>query len=242
MKKGNVEQTLALIKPDALKYSQTGYVYSYLAQPHTGLIYAGKKIVHVTEELAKEHYKEHEGKPYFEGLIDFITGKLHYPDEENLRRVEAIVFHGQDAISRIRQALGPTNPNKAKEEMPGSLRSLGSVVEVCDKEGNKSYDRFDNLVHGSSDRNAAESEIKLWFKPEEIPLGMRFYETIKNESQIFYDKESRLFDSYEDGRRCIFAPGDLAWKSDLIKLKEIRSGERDHEEIGSIVLKYLMNR
>ncbi len=76
-----VEQTLVLIKPDALKNSLTGYVLSHLSEFHTGLRFAGAKIVHVSRMLAEEHYAEHRGKVFYPSLIEYIMGLIHYPDE-----------------------------------------------------------------------------------------------------------------------------------------------------------------
>jgi len=69
-----LEQTLVLIKPDALKNSLTGYVLSQLSEFHTGLRFAGAKIVHVSRMLAEEHYAEHRGKVFFPSIIDYIVG------------------------------------------------------------------------------------------------------------------------------------------------------------------------
>ena len=76
----DLEQTLVLIKPDALKNSLTGYVLSQLSEFHTGLRIAGAKIVHVSRMLGEEHYAEHRGKVFFPSLIEYITGRLHQPD------------------------------------------------------------------------------------------------------------------------------------------------------------------
>ena len=74
-----LDQTLVLIKPDALKNSLTGYVLSQLSEFHSGLRYAGTKIVHVSRLLAEEHYAEHKGKPFYPPLMEYIMGLDHYP-------------------------------------------------------------------------------------------------------------------------------------------------------------------
>ncbi|MEJ2696788.1 MAG: nucleoside-diphosphate kinase [Candidatus Sulfobium sp.] len=94
MENKEMEQTLVLIKPDALKNSLTGYVLSLLSEFHTGLRFAGAKIVHVSRMLAEEHYAEHRGKIFYPSLIDYITGRLHYPDQPQKRRVIAFVYQG----------------------------------------------------------------------------------------------------------------------------------------------------
>ncbi|MFC1570000.1 nucleoside-diphosphate kinase, partial [bacterium] len=74
MDKINLEQTLVLIKPDALKNSMTGYVFSQLSEFHSGMRFAGMKIVRVSQMLAEEHYIEHRGKPFYPALIEYLTG------------------------------------------------------------------------------------------------------------------------------------------------------------------------
>ncbi|MDA8434320.1 MAG: hypothetical protein M0Z60_15355, partial [Nitrospiraceae bacterium] len=97
-----MEQTLVLIKPDALKNSLTGYVLSLLSEFHTGLRFAGAKIVHVNRMLAEEHYAEHRGKIFYPSLIEYIMGRLHYHDEPRKRRVIAFVYQGTDATKKMR--------------------------------------------------------------------------------------------------------------------------------------------
>jgi len=97
-----LEQTLALIKPDALKNSLTGYVLSQLAEFHTGLRFAGAKIVNVSRMLAEQHYAEHRGKVFFPALLEYIRGVVHYPDAPEKRRVIALVYQGEGAIHGIR--------------------------------------------------------------------------------------------------------------------------------------------
>src|SRR4030043_146472 len=117
------EQTLVLIKPDALKNSLTGYVLSQLSEFHTGLCFAGLKIVQVSRMLAEEHYAEHRGKVFFPSIIEYIMGCAHYPDEPWKRRVIALVYRGPDAVSKVRAISGPTNPLEAREKAPGCIRA-----------------------------------------------------------------------------------------------------------------------
>ena len=122
MDKRELEQTLVLIKPDALKQSLTGYMLSLLSEVHTGLRFAGAKIVTVHKMLAEEHYAEHRGKPFFPSLIDYITGRIHYSEEDAWkRRVVALIYQGPDAIKKIRDIAGPTNPQQARDSKPGSV-------------------------------------------------------------------------------------------------------------------------
>jgi nucleoside diphosphate kinase len=132
METKEMEQTLVLIKPDALKNSLTGYVISQLSEFHTGLRFAGAKIVQVSEMLAEEHYAEHKGKLFFPSLINYITGCVHYPEDPGKRRVVALVYQGPGAIQKIRDIAGPTNPHIAREKKPGTVRALGTVVTIRD--------------------------------------------------------------------------------------------------------------
>ena len=77
MNKEEVEQTLVLIKPDALKNSLTGFLLSQLSEFHTGSRFAAAKIVQVSRILAEQHYAEHRGKAFYPALIDYIMGKYH---------------------------------------------------------------------------------------------------------------------------------------------------------------------
>ena len=81
MDESKLEQTLVLIKPDALMYSLTGYILSTLSEFHTGLHLCGAKIVHVSKMIAEEHYAEHREKNFFPALLEFIMGRTHYADE-----------------------------------------------------------------------------------------------------------------------------------------------------------------
>src|SRR5512135_3016188 len=101
MQEKDVEQSLVLIKPDALKNSLTGYVLSQLSEFHTGLRFAGAKIVQVSTMLAEEHYEEHKGKAFFPSLLEYIMGVIHYPDDPGKRKVKAFVFQGPDAVKVV---------------------------------------------------------------------------------------------------------------------------------------------
>ena len=119
MPQEEVDQTLVLIKPDALKNSVTGFLLSQLSEFHTGSRFAATKIVQVSRMLAEQHYAEHQGKAFYPSLIDYIIGRAHYPDDASKRRVIAIVYHGPKVLQRIRDVAGPTNPHVAREEKPG---------------------------------------------------------------------------------------------------------------------------
>ncbi len=240
MDPAELEQTLVLIKPDALKNSLTGYVLSQLSEFHTGLRFAAAKIVHVSRMLAEEHYAEHRGKVFYPALIDYIMGLAHYPDEPDKRRVVALVYQGRNAIKVVRDVSGPTNPLDAREKKPGCIRSLGTLVPLKDAAGNVVGQRMDNLIHASANEADAEREIKLWFKPGDIPPAMRIYPTEISDT-LYYFKANTLYTAYVPGSVCLLAPGDAAWKSDLETLRLISQGVPAPLPLTQVAAKYLIN-
>jgi nucleoside-diphosphate kinase len=241
MKREEFEQTLVLIKPDALKNSLTGYVLSQLSEFHTSLRFAGAKIVHVSRMLAEVHYEEHRGKVFYPSLIDYLTGSIHYPDGPWKRRVIALVYQGPDAIRKVRAICGPTNPHVARETTPGCIRALGTIVPLKDDEGKTIGERMDNLIHASATPSDAEREIKLWFMPTDIPPAMRAYETEICDIH-YYLKENALSLTHEPGSRCLVAPGDVVWKSDLEALHLRYRGAKEVPcSLEAIAAKYLIN-
>jgi nucleoside-diphosphate kinase len=235
-----VEQTLVLIKPDALKNSLTGYVLSHLSEFHTNLRFAAAKIVCVSRILAEEHYTEHRGKVFFPSLIDYLMGLIHYPDEAWKRRVIAFVYHGPEAIQKIRDIAGPTNPHIAREKRPGCIRALGTVVPLKDDAGHVIGERMDNLIHASATHSEAEREIKLWFKPNDIPPLMHAY-PIEVSKDHYYFKDNELYVTSEPDNICFIAPGDVVWKSDLDTLRLLYQGLPAPCSFEAVVAKYLIN-
>jgi nucleoside-diphosphate kinase len=235
-----LEQTLVLIKPDALKLSLTGYILSQFSEFHTGLRFAGAKIVHVSRMLAEEHYAEHKGKFFYPPLIEYITGRLHYRDEPQKRRVIAFVYCGPDAVKKVREICGPTNPHVARDRAPGTIRTLGTVVPVKDAAGKVVGERMDNLVHASASDPEAEREIKLWFKPNDMMPYMHAYETEASDGH-YYLKDGKLFTAHEPGSTCLLASGDTAWKSDLDALRLILQGQGAPCPLAAVAAKYLIN-
>jgi nucleoside-diphosphate kinase len=234
------EQTLVLIKPDALKNSLTGYILTELSESHTGLLVAGSKIVHVSDMLATEHYYEHKSKAFFPSLLEYISGKHHFPNEPQKHIVKAFVFQGPNAIKKIREIAGPTNPHVARDTKPGSIRALGTVIPVTDASGKKIDDFIDNLVHASANEVDAEREIKLWFTPSDIPFALRSYDTVVSADHVYY-KDGKLSENYVEGSFCLMAPGDIVWKTDADALKLILAGKESTITIDSIAAKYLIN-
>ncbi|MDD5063828.1 MAG: nucleoside-diphosphate kinase [Phycisphaerae bacterium] len=242
MGKEQLEQTLVLIKPDALKNSITGFIFSQFSEFHTGARFAATKVVNVNRFLAEEHYAEHKGKVFYEPLLEYITGASHYPEQEKWkRRVIAIVFQGRGVLEKIRSIAGPTDPHEAREKRPGCIRALGTMVPIRDADGNVIGSRMDNLIHTSATFADAEREIKLWFLPHDIPPLMRAYPT-EVCSTYYYYKDGRLYDVYEPGSSFLLAPGDVVWKSDLEILHAYARGEPGRDRLNTVVAKYLINK
>jgi nucleoside-diphosphate kinase len=250
MKAEQVEQTLVLIKPDALKNSVTGFLLSQLSEFHTGSRFAATKIVQVSRMLAEQHYAAHKGKAFYPSLLDYIMGRAHYPDDPGKRRVIAIVYRGPGVLQKIRDVAGPTNPHVAREEKPGCIRALGTVVPIKDAAGNVISERLDNLIHASATGAEAEREIKLWFQPCDIPPLMRAYPTQVVEDH-YYLSNGVLCQTYEPGSVCLFAPGDVVWRSDLEILRLASDSARAARNAVSgtaqanldvVTAKYLINR
>jgi len=234
------EQTLVLIKPDALKNSLTGYVLSQLSEFHTGLRFAGLKVVRVSAMLADEHYAEHRGKVFFPPLLEYIRGRIHFPGNPAKHRVIAIVYQGDGAIQKIRALAGPTNPHVAREEKPGCIRSMGTVVMIQDETGKVIGERMDNLIHASASPEEAEREIKLWFTPNDLPPSMQAYETEESDAYFCFGNGS-LLPPDDRGAYCFLVPGQVAWKSDLEILSAHSRGETASDSLESVVAKYLIN-
>jgi nucleoside-diphosphate kinase len=148
----NIQQLLVLIKPDGLIKSLTGNILTKLSEAK--LVIIGSKVVHVTRELASEHYRHLKSKPFFDELVDYIQGKMY---GEPYNRVLAFVYRGEDAINRLRKIAGATNPEEAD---PISIR--GAYGRITTK------GVYENVIHCSSDPEEAEREIKLWFEPNEL--------------------------------------------------------------------------
>lgn len=159
-----VEQSLVIIKPDGIVKRLEGDVLSKLSS--TGLEIIGAKISKVTKELAHEHYNHLKEKPFYQELIKYITGDIH-----KVHNLFALVYQGQDAVKKIRDVCGATNPEDAH---PTSIR--GRYGRVTTK------GVMENIVHASENAKEAEREIKLWFKPEEIISNI--YKTKRSNKNI----------------------------------------------------------
>jgi nucleoside-diphosphate kinase len=166
--KNNLQHTLILVKPDGLKKSLTGNILTKLAE--TKLIIVGAKVVQVSKELAESHYQHLKDKPFFPGLVEYIQGGIYGDD---YRRVLAMVYRGEEAIKKVREIGGATNPEEADST---SIR--GAYGRITTK------GVFENVIHASSSTEDAEREIKLWFKPEEIVFPIYPSKTVTREKVI----------------------------------------------------------
>ena len=150
--KGKIQQTLVLIKPDALKKSLTGNVLSRLSEAKLEII--GAKVVRPSKDIVEKHYGHLKEKAFFGELVDYLMGK---PYGGSFERVIALVYRGEDAIGKVRRLAGSTNPEEADST---SIR--GQYGRITTK------GVFENVIHASGSDKEAEAEIKLWFKPDEI--------------------------------------------------------------------------
>ncbi len=131
-----MDRTLILVKPDAFERRLTGEIIARLEGK--GLHIAALKLMTVDEDTAKRHYAEHEGKPFFDALVAFITSGP----------IVAMILEGPNAIEAARQLIGSTN---GLEAAPGSIR------------GDYALETRRNLVHGSDSPESAAREIEIYF-------------------------------------------------------------------------------
>ena len=137
------ERTFVMVKPDGVQRGLIGEIISRFE--HRGLKLVGAKALQLDEERAKTHYSEHEGKPFFEGLVEFITSGP----------VFAMVWEGKDATRQVRRMVGATDPAEAA---PGTIR------------GDYGLDLGRNVIHASDheDEGANEDEIAVFFDDAEL--------------------------------------------------------------------------
>lgn len=136
-----MEKTFILVKPDGVQRGLIGEIVSRLEK--RGLKLVAAKFLQVPISLAEKHYGIHKGKPFYEGLIKYITSAP----------VMAMIFEGENAVTAVRQTMGATDPLKAA---PGTIRhDFASKISR-------------NLTHASDSVETAELEIALWFNSEEV--------------------------------------------------------------------------
>ena len=136
-----MERTLVIVKPDGIQRGLVGRIIQRLE--HRGLRIAAMKLIQIDDSLARRHYAPHEGKPFFSGLIQYITSGP----------VVVAVMEGTNAVNCVRQSMGATDPAQA---VPGTIRA-DLALEIGR-----------NLVHGSDSVESASKEIEIFFSEDEI--------------------------------------------------------------------------
>jgi nucleoside-diphosphate kinase len=136
-----MEKTYLMVKPDGVQRNLIGEIITRFERKGFKLI--GAKLITISNERAKEHYGEHEGKPFFDDLVDFITSGPIF----------AMVWEGENVIQVARNMIGSTNPQEAAN---GTIR--GDYGMVTRK----------NIIHGSDSLESAQREIKLFFNDDEL--------------------------------------------------------------------------
>jgi nucleoside-diphosphate kinase len=135
------ERTLVLVKPDGVQRLLTGRILARFEE--RGLKVVGLKLVRADRGLAERHYAAHRERPFFGGLVDFMTS----------RPLVALALEGPNAIAVVRAMVGATRPNEAA---PGTIR------------GDFALETAQNLVHASDGPETAKTELELWFRPDEL--------------------------------------------------------------------------
>ncbi|HBT20665.1 MAG TPA: nucleoside-diphosphate kinase [Peptococcaceae bacterium] len=136
-----MERTFVMIKPDGVQRNLIGKIISRFEEK--GLKIAALKLMKLDENTAREHYKEHVNKPFFPGLLEYITSGP----------VVAMVLEGKNAVDEVRKMMGKTNPQEA---LPGTIR------------GDFGLEIGRNVIHGADSKESAEREISLYFTSDEI--------------------------------------------------------------------------
>ncbi len=137
----DLERTFVMIKPDAHARSLSGEILARFER--RGFTVRGMRLLRVTPEQAAQHYAEHEGKPFYAGLVEFITSAP----------VVAMVLEGPAAVATVRTMMGTTNP---LDSAPGTIR------------GDYALELGENVIHGSDSVASAEREIAIYFAPADL--------------------------------------------------------------------------
>ena len=136
-----MERTLIILKPDSIQRNLVGEIITRFEKK--GLQIVGAKFMKISQQLAETHYEPHKGKPFYPGLVKFMTSSP----------VIVLALAGKDAITIARKMMGATFGSKAE---PGTIR------------GDYGVSNSFNLIHGSDAPESAQRELGLWFKPGEL--------------------------------------------------------------------------
>ncbi|MGQ9511182.1 MAG: nucleoside-diphosphate kinase [Thermaceae bacterium] len=136
-----MERTFVMVKPDGVRRGLVGEILRRFERK--GFRIVGLKMLKISKELAETHYAEHREKPFFQGLVNFITSGP----------VVAFVLEGEGVIAEVRKMMGATHP---KDALPGTIR--GDFAASIDE----------NVIHGSATEEDAKREIALFFREEDL--------------------------------------------------------------------------
>ncbi|MHB1127639.1 MAG: nucleoside-diphosphate kinase [Bacillota bacterium] len=136
-----MERSYVMVKPDGVQRNMVGDIISRFEKKGYRII--AMKMLRITRLMAEQHYAEHVGKPFFNGLVDYITSGP----------VVAMVLEGKDVVAGVRKMMGSTNPSEAAT---GTIR------------GDYALDIGRNVVHGSDSPESAQREMAIYFAPEEL--------------------------------------------------------------------------
>jgi len=144
------ERTFCLVKPDGVQRGLVGEIVRRFEQ--RGLQLVALKMTRISRELAEEYYAEHRGKPFFEGLVEYVTSGPSV----------AMVWDGENAVAIVRKTMGATDPAKAE---PGTIRAdFGLKIDR-------------NVIHGSDSAESAKREAALFFRAEDVHTYSRPHDT-----------------------------------------------------------------
>lgn len=149
--KNKEERVLVLIKPDAMAKQLAGIIIHDLSQLNLKMI--GLKLVNVQKQLAEKHYEDHKEKPFYQDLLKYILGDFH-----NVNSIIAIAYSGENAVKKLREYAGKTNPDEAD---PSTIRGRYGKV-------NSKTQNFDNVMHVSDSPENGQREIDIWFSKQEL--------------------------------------------------------------------------
>lgn len=236
-----IEQTLVILKPDALLYSLAGSVLTRISDSYNtlmssrgrniGVVYSAQKVVAPTRALLEAHYSELKGQSFFNSNIDYMMGLHHYTpdwaqrreidpaDLPQYRRLLVYAVAGDGITDFIRNILGPRDPAVAKATAEGSIRAQHGERRPVPDPANPSrilaYS-FCNIAHASTE-GCQERELKLWFKPSDFSheAYRRPLGYTISKRHYYLTQDRQISQSYSPGSLCLVAPGDMAWQSDL---------------------------
>ncbi|MDY6789497.1 MAG: nucleoside-diphosphate kinase [Candidatus Nanohaloarchaea archaeon] len=147
----HLERTFVALKPDAVQRGITGQILHRLER--SGMRLSAMKMIRADDETLEEHYSEHVGKDFYEGLRDFMKEGP----------IIAMVWEGVNAVENIRKLVGDTAP---KEAQPGTIR--GDFAHVSFEHADKEGKAVKNIIHASGEPEEAKEEVSIWFDEEEL--------------------------------------------------------------------------